>query len=64
MIVYNSPPFRQEFKNERESAGAADRFTIRFHWPDATAESDDSSVISTSENMSVPILARLEYFCL
>jgi len=40
---------------------------IRFSFqrPDATAESGDNSVISRSENISVPIFARLEYlfFC-
>jgi REP element-mobilizing transposase RayT len=35
-----------------------------FQRPDATAESADNSVISRSENVSVPIFARLEYFFL
>lgn len=35
-----------------------------FQRPDVTAESDDNSVISRSENASVPIFARLEYFFL
>jgi hypothetical protein len=33
-----------------------------FQRPNATAESDDNSVISRSENVSVPIFARSEYF--
>ena len=35
-----------------------------FQRPDATAQLDDNGVISRSENVSVPIFARLEYFFL